>query len=738
MSHAARSARRAVALSPIALVAALLSLFPAATGADARRNPARPQGLWVDDATPGTLSVTWKLGSARGGRPVLGYDVYLNGTRVGRTIAARIRLASLSCGTTYTVSVRSFDSAGRRSKATTVATSTSMCSARRSAGDLAPTTTAGADTPATVTTQSAGAQTVTATSTPTTTTVSPGADARVSESSPSSNAGSSTYIRVDAGSDPEVQSYLQFAVGGVAGAVQKATLRAYAVSDTSNGPSVYATSNTWTERGITWNNRPPIGAAASDVGAVQTGTWVEWDVTALVSGSGTYSFALVGASSDGLNLSSREGAAAPQLVVTTNSGGPIDTNPPTAPGSLVATGASESSVSLGWSPSTDNVGVSGYRVYRDGANAGTVHQTAHTVAGLACGTTYRFAVAAYDAAGNVSPQSTLTAATAACQTPPDPGPVTCAKVASPVGSDGAAGTLASPYRTPQKLAASLSPGQTGCLRGGAYTATSSYVLEVSRGGIRLRSFPGERARLIGIVHVKQSAAGVTLSHLDIEGTGGANTVKVYAPDVVLEHNWITNLGRGRSCLILGSNSGYGQAARAIVRGNRFHDCGATANGNKDHGVYAQNVVDGEIVRNVFWNSAAYAIQLYPNAQRTRFAYNVVDGDTPSVRGGVVFGGDSSYASSNNVAERNVISYAVTYNVTSTWSGSVGSGNIARNNCLWAGKMGNVNTSNGGFTASSNTVTNPLFLDRRNRDYRLAAVSACLGVVGLDPAAALAP
>ena len=182
-------------------------------------------------------------------------------------------------------------------------------------------------------------------------------------------------------------------------------------------------------------------------------------------------------------------------------------------------------------------------------------------------------------------------------------------------------------------------------------------------------------------------------------------------------------------MILGSNDGYGQASRVIVRGNRFHECGDPANGNQDHAIYAQNVFEGEIVDNVFWNTSGYTIQLYPNAQRTRFAHNVVDGDAPSVRGGVLFGGDTSHASRDNVVEYNVITYAASYNITSTWSGAVGSGNVARNNCVWAGQLGNVNTSKGGFTASANTTADPLFVARSSRDYRLTSLSPCSGVVG---------
>jgi hypothetical protein len=322
--------------------------------------------------------------------------------------------------------------------------------------------------------------------------------------------------------------------------------------------------------------------------------------------------------------------------------------------------------------------------------------------------------------------------------------VTCDLYASTTGSDSNSGTAGSPFRTAQKLADSLSAGATGCLRGGTYSAASgaTYALRSTHGGaagapITIRSYPGERATLVGIVWVVNGSNNITLAALNIVGTGGQITVQINAGDVIVEDSDITNDWKGYSCMILGDNTGFGAAPRAIVRRNRFHECGTAAHGALDHAIYASNVTDGQIVDNLFWNSQAFAIQLYPNAQRTLFAHNVIDGDAPSVRGGVLFGGESAYASSGNIVEYNVIAYSQTYNIDSWWGGSPGSGNVARYNCLWAGKQGNINTSGGGFTTSNITIANPLFVNKSNRDYRLAAGSPCLSVVGYDTAAKLA-
>src|SRR5690349_3612757 len=101
--------------------------------------------------------------------------------------------------------------------------------------------------------------------------------------------------------------------------------------------------------------------------------------------------------------------------------GGLDTQAPTAPTGLAAPSTTSSSVSLTWSASTDNVGVTGYQILRaPGASGGTFAQvgtsttTSFTNSGLTAATTYRFQVRAVDAAGNTSAVSnTVTAVTQA-------------------------------------------------------------------------------------------------------------------------------------------------------------------------------------------------------------------------------------------------------------------------------------------------------------------------------------
>ena len=87
---------------------------------------------------------------------------------------------------------------------------------------------------------------------------------------------------------------------------------------------------------------------------------------------------------------------------TTPSGPQSDTQAPTAPPSLSASATSSTTATLSWAASSDNVGVTGYRVFRNGAEVGTTGSTGYNDTGLSPSTSYSYTVTAYDAAGNTS------------------------------------------------------------------------------------------------------------------------------------------------------------------------------------------------------------------------------------------------------------------------------------------------------------------------------------------------
>ncbi|WP_310393778.1 Ig-like domain-containing protein [Hymenobacter sp.] len=94
-----------------------------------------------------------------------------------------------------------------------------------------------------------------------------------------------------------------------------------------------------------------------------------------------------------------------------------DTQAPTVPTNLQATAPTTDATTLTWSAATDNVGVTGYRVFRNGTFLADVPQSPYQAAGLTPGTAYTFEVSARDAAGNESARANVAVTTA---TPPAP------------------------------------------------------------------------------------------------------------------------------------------------------------------------------------------------------------------------------------------------------------------------------------------------------------------------------
>jgi hypothetical protein len=149
-----------------------------------------------------------------------------------------------------------------------------------------------------------------------TVTFNPVADAYVTAAIPNTNYGASQQIRFDA--SPVVNGYLTFNVQGLGGSVASAKLRLYANSSSTVGCKVFSVPDvSWGERTITYNTAPALGVQVGSYGAIRSSTWIEIDVTTLISGNGTFGLAVSGLNGTAVSLGSRESANKPQLVITT-------------------------------------------------------------------------------------------------------------------------------------------------------------------------------------------------------------------------------------------------------------------------------------------------------------------------------------------------------------------------------------------------------------------------------------
>ncbi|WP_333768414.1 GH12 family glycosyl hydrolase domain-containing protein [Streptomyces sp. IBSBF 2435] len=167
-----------------------------------------------------------------------------------------------------------------------------------------------------------------------------------------------------------------------------------------------------------------------------------------------------------------------------------DTQAPTAPGGLTGTAATATSAALSWSAATDNVGVTAYDVYRNGALAGTTAGTSFTDSGLTASTAYSYTVKARDAAGNTSPASA---------------PVT---VTTPAGPGGGTGSGCSAAYTVNDWGGGFTADVTVTNTGGA--ATHGWTVGWTYGG-------NQRITSSWNATVAQSGAAVTAASMSYNG-----------------------------------------------------------------------------------------------------------------------------------------------------------------------------------------------------------------------------
>jgi parallel beta-helix repeat protein len=305
-----------------------------------------------------------------------------------------------------------------------------------------------------------------------------------------------------------------------------------------------------------------------------------------------------------------------------------------------------------------------------------------------------------------------------------PTTVTCNKIVSASGVDGGPGTVAAPWKTVNYAVEHLNSGETGCLKNGTYAFREVVFRKPS---VTLSSYPGERATMQGTVKVEIGADNVTVSNLNLNGKGGASNIGpfVFANNTTFENDDVTN-EHTDICFMVGSiSASAGPATNTVIADNRIHDCGMTPSRNQDHGIYVGKS-DGLIVRgNWIYDNTDRGIQLYPDAQDSQVYENVI---TENGEGVIV-----SDASSGNVIRNNVISDSkIRWNIEA--SNLYGSGNVVKENCVWAGSSGGgyyqqnggiqpANERGPGLTSVENTVTAPQFASASTADF--ATESPCL-------------
>jgi len=377
--------------------------------------PTVPTNVTLAASSDGTkVTVSWTASTDDTG--VTGYQVFRNGTQVGTTTTTSYTDATVAYSTTYSYTVKAYDAAGNVSAASSAVSVTVPAKVDTTAPSVpaglasSNVTSTGATiswTASTDDTAVTGYQVLrNGTQVATVTTGTSYTD--------TSLAASTTYTYT-------VKAY--DAAGNVSAASSALSVTTPATG--GNTATVYYKYPTsWTTVNIhyaptggSWTTTPGVAMSAActgwDVYTVNLSAATGLQVT-FNNGSGTWD------NNSGANYQLTQGISAISggVITKANPCAP-DTTAPSVPAGLAKGTVSATSVALSWTASTDDVGVTGYQVFRNGTQIGTSTTTSYTDATAAAATTYSYTVKAYDAAGNVSAASSAlsvtTLATTSCQ-----------------------------------------------------------------------------------------------------------------------------------------------------------------------------------------------------------------------------------------------------------------------------------------------------------------------------------
>ena len=567
--------------------------------------PAAPTGLALTGQTQTELTLTWSASTDNVG--VTGYGSYRNGTLAGNGSGTSYTFTGLMCGTSYTLAVDAYDAAGNRSSRSSINASTSACP---SVSALVAAYSFDAGSGSVVTDASGRGNTGTISGATWTSAGRSGGALSfdgVNDLVTVADAASldlGTGMTLEAWVRPEVNNswrtivtkeqtgnlaYGLFSSSDTAQPSSIVSIGANATQDIVRAPSALPVS-TWKHLATTYDGavlrlyvdgvqvgtKNLSGAMPNSSGPLQIGgnkVWSEWFQGQI----------------DDLRIYNRAlSAAEVQADRSTPVGGgtttppPADTQAPTAPTGLAVGDPTQNGVTLSWNASSDNVGVTGYGVYRDGTNVGSTNPStrSYNATGLACGTTYSFAVDAADAAGNRSTRTTLSGTTSACTSPPPSGVINVAP----------GGDLRAAYNAvPNGGTIQLSAGNYGGF------STPSGSKDVTLRGV----YPGTVLNSIGVNADNFHVEYVTL---DNEMSSATNTLFVSPKkNFSFKHGEIRNQ-LNQPMVMLNGSTVAGEMLNPVFDDVFFHDAVSNNAGVHMECVYSQ--ASGLTIRNSRFENCA--------------------------------------------------------------------------------------------------------------------------------------
>jgi hypothetical protein len=503
------------------------------------------------------------------------------------------------------------------------------------------------------------------------------------------------------------------------------------------GPAIAAVTVTPASVNLQVGGTQQLAAALTDAnGDAISGRAITWATgntnIATVNGSGM----VTGIAAGGTTVTATSEGMSGSATVTVTGGPPPppDATPPSAPQNLAAVAVSATQVNLSWSASTDNVGVTGYRVFRNGTQVGSPASLTFQDGNLTPSTAYSYTVTAVDAAGNVSSPSGAVSATTLSSSVGSALPTRLAQstgsvfYVAPNGSNTNSGTLAQPWQTIQKALNTLQPGQKAYVRAGTYRE----ALTMGRAGtaaapITIEAYPGEQpiidGELVRRPLVIQTAAGyfrIKGFILDRDCCTSGGHIDVYGHHIEIVDNEMRN-GKGKG-VYTDESSSY-----VHIIGNWIHH-NWTVGGQQDHGIYLQG--DDHLVANnvIHDHPDGFGIQAYDKGSRYVIVNNTV---TNNAHSGIVVGGSGGV--SHVTIRNNILANNNYYGVQHDSSCPI-SNVVVENNVIFGNGSGGVQTGCSSISASGNNTSNPLFVDAgstTSRNLRVQSGSPAINAGRVD-------
>jgi hypothetical protein len=264
--------------SPVSVTVANTTSAPDTT------SPTDPSNLVATAAGTSQVNLSWSGSTDAGGSGLHGYQIYRDGSLIAITTNTTYSDTALNSSTTYSYYVVAYDNAGNLS----------MPSNQVLVTTPAP--------PPVITNISFVSA----------------ADAYINQSKPNNNYGSAAALIGDA--SPNEDIIMRFNVAGIgSGKVNSAKLRLY-VNKTSNSGGVIKRvgTGTWTESSVNWNNKPSVNSTVyGTIGSVTKNSFVEVNLTNLVTSDGTYDLYIENTSTNDVAYNSKEALSnKPQLLLT--------------------------------------------------------------------------------------------------------------------------------------------------------------------------------------------------------------------------------------------------------------------------------------------------------------------------------------------------------------------------------------------------------------------------------------